>query len=192
MNAGLNKQQCTEGLGVARFFMVLSSFSPLFILWAIRGCSLFPDIWFSSVCIFLALIPYIILGWRISTVKRNNEIYPRVIGVSEDHRSHLLVYLFAMLLPLYSSELTTYREFFAILAALAFIIYLFWYLNLHYMNVVFAVRDYRVFTVSPLQDKSPFSGKEPFVLITRRRYLAPGEKIDAYRLSDTVYMELSS
>ena len=172
--------------------MVLSSFSPLFILWAIRGCSLFPDIWFASVCIFIALTPYVILGWRISIARRNEEKFPRFVGVSEDHRSHLLVYLFAMLLPLYSSELETYRDFFAVLTALAFIIYLFWYLNLHYMNVLFAIRGYRVFSVSAPQDENPFSGKEPFVLITRRRYLAPGEKIDAYRLSDTVYMELSS
>ena len=191
MNAGSIQQEYTEGLGVARFFMVLSSFSPLFILWAIRGCSLFPNLWFSSVCIFIALTPYVILGWRIRTAKINKQIFPRFVGVSEDQRSHLLVYLFAMLLPLYSSELETYRDFFAVLTALAFIIYLFWYLNLHYMNVLFAVRGYRVFSVSAPQDENPFSGKEPFVLITRRRYLTPGEKIDAYRISDTVYMEMN-
>lgn len=192
MNASSNNMTNYESLGIARFFMVLSSFSPLFILWAIRGCSLFPDIWFSSACIFIALTPYIILSLRISTAKRNNDKSLRFVGVSEDHGNHLLVYLFAMLLPLYSSELTTYRDFFAILTALAFIIYLFWYLNLHYMNVLFAVLGYRVYTVSPLQDGNPYSGKEPFVLITPRRYLPSKEKIDAYRLSDTVYMEMNS
>ena len=32
-----------EGLKAARLLMVLSSISPLFILWAIRGNSLIPD-----------------------------------------------------------------------------------------------------------------------------------------------------
>jgi hypothetical protein len=32
-----------EGLRAARLLMVLSSISPLFILWAIRGNSLIPD-----------------------------------------------------------------------------------------------------------------------------------------------------
>jgi len=39
----------SEGLKTARLLMVLSSVSPLFILWAIRGNSLIPDHYFISL-----------------------------------------------------------------------------------------------------------------------------------------------
>ena len=35
-----------EGLKLARLLMVLSSVSPLFVLWAIRGTTLVPDVYF--------------------------------------------------------------------------------------------------------------------------------------------------
>ena len=73
--------------------------------------------------------------------------------------------------------------------ALVFIVFLFWRLNLHYMNIFFAVFDYRVFTVSSPHDGNPHTGREPFVLITPRRHVPPGGHILAYRLSDTVYLE---
>ena len=75
------------------------------------------------------------------------------------------------------------------LLALTFIVFLFWRLNLHYMNLFFALLNYRVFTVSPPKDNNPHTGREPFVLITRRQSLSPGDHCVAYRLSDTVYLE---
>jgi len=101
------------------------------------------------------------------------------------------VYLFAMLLPFYSIDLRTWRDLAAMLAALGFIIFLFWHLNLHYMNILFAARGYRVFTVYPMADGNPLSGKTTQVLITRRVTVSPGERLVAYRLSDTVYLEMN-
>ena len=75
------------------------------------------------------------------------------------------------------------------IVALAFIVILFWRLNLHYMNVFFAFADYQIFTVSPPQDDNPYTGREKFVLITQRRVLFPGDQFLAYRLSNTVYLE---
>ena len=60
------------------------------------------------------------------------------------------------------------------------------------MNLFFALRNYRVFTVSPPQDENPYTGRDPFVIITRRRSLSPGDHFVAYRLSDTVYLEQMS
>ena len=73
------------------------------------------------------------------------------IGDAEDHRDHLLVYLFTMLLPLYSASISTWREFGAALAAVAFVVFLFWHLNLHYVNLLFAFKGYHVFTLFPPQ-----------------------------------------
>jgi len=178
-----------EELKAARLLMVLSSISPLFILWAIRGNSLIPDTWFIGICTLMVVVPNVFLWLRIWTAKKQADKRELTVGTADDHRDHILVYLFAMLLPFYSEDLGTWRDFGATLAALAFIVFLFWHLNLHYMNLVFAARGYRVFTVYPPADGNPLTGRVPLVLITRRASLTSGEKIVAYRLSNTVYLE---
>jgi len=178
-----------EGLKAARLLMVLSSISPLFILWAIRGNSLLPDPWFVGCCALMVVVPNAFLWLRIATAKKENDKRELIVGTSDDHRDHILVYLFAMLLPFYSEDLGNWRDLGATVAALAFVVFLFWHLNLHYMNLVFAARGYRVFTVYPPDDGNPLTGRVPLVLITRRVSLTSGEKLIAYRLSDTVYLE---
>ena len=96
-----------------------------------------------------------------------------------------------MLLPFYFADLATWRSFSATLIALAFIIFLFWHLNLHYMNIIFAIFGYRVFTVYPLEENNPFSGKIAFVVITKRANLSKGERLIVYRISNTVYLEVN-
>lgn len=178
-----------EGLKVARLLMVLSSISPLFILWAIRGTSLLPNWYFVGFCGLMVLIPNAFLWLRIHIARKRSDKKPIVVGTADDHRSHLLVYLFAMLLPFYAQDISTWRDLSATVAALVFIVFLFWHLNLHYMNVIFAILGLRVFTVYPHADGNQVSGTAPLVLITRRKALASGESVIAYRLSDTVYME---
>lgn len=178
-----------EGLKTARLLMVLSSISPLFILWAIRGNNLIPDHYFIGFCTLMILLPNAFLWLRISTAKRNNDRREVTVGTADDHRDHILVYLFAMLLPLYSEDLDILRDLAATLAALSFIVFLFLHLNLHYMNLVFAMLGYRVFTVYPPADGNPLTGKSRYAVITRRVNVSPSETITAYRLSDTVYLE---
>lgn len=178
-----------EGLGLTRLMMVLSSFSPLFILWAIRGNSFFPTQWFIIGCAIMILIPNSFLSLRLRIAKKNHDKRSIKIGTADDHRDHILVYLFAMLLPFYSEDLDTPRNLIATIAALAFIVFLFWHLNLHYMNLAFALQGYRVFTAYPPPDENPLTGKDPVVVITRRVSFAPNAEISVYRLSDTVYLE---
>lgn len=178
-----------EGLKAARLLMVLSSVSPLFILWAIRGNSLLPDPWFISFCALMVIVPNTFLWLRIRTAKKQSDKRAIVVGTADDHRDHILVYLFAMLLPFYSEEINSWRDFGATLAALGFIVFLFWHLNLHYMNLLFAVKGYRVFTICPPIGGNPFAGRTRHALITRRVSLTQGERIIAYRLSNTVYLE---
>lgn len=179
-----------EGLKAARLLMVLSSISPLFILWAFRGNRLIPDRYLLTFCAVMVLVPNAFLWLRIKTATRLHERRELTVGLAEDHREHLLVYLFAMLLPLYTAELGTWRDVAAVVAALCFIVFLFWHLNLHYMNLVFAAMGYRVFTVSPPADGNPLSGRTSQVLITRRIAIPAGERLVAYRLSNTVYLEV--
>lgn len=182
-------KSCGEGLKTARLLMVMSSISPLFILWAIRGNSLIPDHYFIGFCALMVLLPNAFLWLRIRTAKRNNDRREVTVGTADDHRDHILVYLFAMLLPFYSEDIGTLRDLAATIGALLFIVFLFWHLNLHYMNLIFAVLGYRVFTVYPPADGNPLTGKTRHAVITRRVSLAPNEKLTTYRLSDTVYLE---
>ncbi|WP_025769533.1 hypothetical protein [Thioalkalivibrio sp. HK1] len=179
----------SEGLKIARLLMVLSSISPLFILWAIRGNSLIPDIYFLGFCALGFLLPNAFLWLRICKAKKQQDSRNIKIGGADDHRNHLLVYLFSMLLPLYSQDPGNMRELLAMLAALVLIVFLFWHLNLHYMNLFFAMRGYRVFTVYSPVDGNSITGNTHYVLITRRPGLTAGENLVAYRLSNTVYLE---
>jgi hypothetical protein len=140
----------------------------------------------------MVVVPYAFLGLRIWAAKRHIDKRTLTIGTADDHRDHILVYLFAMLLPFYSEDIGNWRDLGATVCALAFIVFLFWHLNLHYMNLLFAALGYRVFTVDPPNDGNAISGKARFAVITRRISLAPGEQIVAYRVSDTVYLEKDS
>jgi len=181
--------QLKEGLGFARLMMVLSSISPLFMLWAIRGTSLIDDYYFALICALMIVVPNAILYWRIKYAIKDKKPREIIVGSAEDQRSHLLVYLFAMLLPLYAVDLNTWRDMATTLAALAFIVFLFWHLNLHYMNLLFAFRGYRVFSITTNRDGSPASGKQIKALITKQQALHEGDRLNAYRISDTVFFE---
>ena len=178
-----------EGLKLARFTMVLSSMSPLFILWGIRGTNLIPDLYFVTGCLAMAVLPTAFLLFRELLAKRHSDVRLLVIGRTEDRRGHVLVYLFAILLPFYRQNVDSWRDFSALVTALVFIVFLFWHLNYHYMNLLFAIRGYHVLNVqSPIGDREN-TNMTNFALITRRSIVQPNEQVVAYRISNTVYLE---
>jgi hypothetical protein len=58
-----------EGLKIARLMMVLSSISPLFVLWAIRGSKLLPDHYLFTFCAAMVFLPNLFLWIRIATAQ---------------------------------------------------------------------------------------------------------------------------
>src|SRR5579885_2863579 len=110
----------SEGLKAARLLMVLSSISPLFILWGIRGNSLIPDRYFLTFCALMVVLPNIFLWMRVKTARKLQEKREIVVGAAEDHRDHLLVYLFAMLLPLYAIDFRAWRDVFGLIGFYCF------------------------------------------------------------------------
>lgn len=182
-------KQSKEGLGVARLLMVLSSLSPLFILWAVRGIESVSDGWLTTVCCFMVIVPNLILVERIRVANKNSDRKTLTIGEATDNSEHLLVYLFAVLMPLYGANLGCWRDFAATVIAFLFVITLFMYMNLHYMNFAFALFGYKVFTVKPSASDDGISGQNNFVLLTKRSYLKEGEQISALRISNTVFIE---
>lgn len=177
-----------EALQVMRLMMVLSSMAPLFILWAMRGSGLVPDKYFVPGCISFAVIPTFLLWLRIRIAKKRNDCQRKVVHHADDHRDHILVYLFAMLMPFYTANLQSDREFAATILGLLFILFLFWHLNMHYMNLLFAIKGYKVFTVTP-DPTDNIGSRIPFVVLTKRVALRQGDQLDTYRLSDTVFIE---
>ena len=111
-----------EGLKLARLLMVLSSVSPLFILWAIRGTALIPDVYFLTFCAAMVVGPNAFLWYRIRIARQRGDTRELAIAAVEDNREHLLVYLFAMLLPFYADTLATWRTLAAALAGLGFVV----------------------------------------------------------------------
>ncbi|WP_419611262.1 hypothetical protein, partial [Thiolapillus sp.] len=69
-----------EGLKTARLLMVLSSISPLFILWAIRGNSLIPDLWFVTFFAMMVILPNVFLWLRIRTAKKQADKRNLTVG----------------------------------------------------------------------------------------------------------------
>jgi len=183
----MTSQTPKEGLQILRLIMVLSSMAPLFVLWAIRGTGPISDTYFIPACLLLAIAPTGILWFRICTAQRINDCQTKTVHHADDHRDHILVYLFAMLLPFYTATLNDNREFAATAVALVFILFLFWHLNMHYMNIIFALKGYRVFTITP-NPADALSSKTRFVVLTRRTALSEGDKLETYRLSDTVFI----
>jgi hypothetical protein len=177
-----------EAFQFMRLVMVLSSMAPLFLLWAVRGSSLIPNHYFIPGCLLIAVVPNVLLLLRIRIAKRTGDCQVKFVYRTDDHKDHILVYLFATLLPFYTADLQSYREFGATVLALAFILFLFWHLNMHYMNLLFALQGYRVFTVTP-DSQDVHGGKAPFVILAKRTALAVDQEIDTYRLSDTVFIE---
>jgi len=170
--------------------MVLSSISPLFIIWAIRGNSLVPDIYFLVFCALMVFIPNIFIWLRLRTAIRLEEKRELIVGRADDSRDHILVYLFTMLLPFYTTNLDTWRDLVAALVALGFIVFLFWHLNLHYMNILFAAFGYRIFTIYAPLDSNIFTSKSGLVLITKRVTINIGQHLTVFSLSETVYFEV--
>jgi len=177
-----------EAFQFTRLIMVLSSMAPLFLLWAVRGSSLLPNQYFIPGCLFMAIAPTGLLLLRVRAAKTANDCQTKTVFRADDHKDHILVYLFATLLPFYTADLQNYRESAATLLALAFILFLFWHLNMHYMNLLFALQGYRVFTVTP-DAKDAHGSKTPFVILAKRTALTEGEAIETYRLSDTVFIQ---
>jgi hypothetical protein len=129
------------------------------------------------------------LRWHLAHARNDHRVI--VVRSAKDQSEHLLVYLFAMLIPLFGIDLGGTRDTVAVLVAFAFIVFVFWHMNLHYMNVIFALFGYRVFTVEAATSAivgAP-SPTRTMVVLSKRPTIAPSTEIDALRLSDTVLVD---
>lgn len=186
----LRRGEHKEGLGAGRVMMTLASMGPLFVLWAIRGTPLLSNLWTIVSVVLLILVPHVYLVFRLRVAQRQRDTREIIPGQVEDNRSRILLYLFAVLFPLYSFPLDSWRALLAALVAVLFMIFVFLHLNLHHMNVLFAIAGYRVFTAYGPRDQNIVSGRHPIILITKRQFVDAHERVTAYRLSGSVFLEM--
>ena len=174
------------------FCATLSSLSPLFLILAIRGNAVVPDLWLWTVCAALVAVPSAFLFLRVLIVWKSRRATLIQVGAVEDKETRLSVYLaLAPMLPVYWPALDAWRDLIALCVAVAIITLLFWHFRLHYVHFILALLDYRTFAVVPDSRDSPFSRRTPLALIVRRqRRPAEGDRIYALRLSDTLYWEV--
>jgi hypothetical protein len=173
-----------QGLKYVRLMMVLSSLAPLFVLWAVRGMQPVPDHYLINICAALVVLPTGTLLYRIWIARKRGDRRTVTVVSAEDHRDHLFMYLFSVLMPLIDANVGRPRDSIATVIAMVLVVFLFWYLELHYANLFFALAGFRVFTIRA------DSADASIVLLSKRTSVVPGVVIHALRLSDTLLLEI--
>ncbi|WP_374283931.1 hypothetical protein [Novosphingobium sp.] len=183
----------SEGLGFVRLVLVWSSLSPVFLLWSIRGVDAVDDAVWIPTCLVLFVLPTAILYWVFSRARKSENVKTIDVVSARDQREHLLTYLFAMLIPLFDVNLGGVRDIVAVAFALAFVMFLFWHMRLHYMNLIFAIWGYRIYTVEARIGTKERDREQPrlvtFAVISRRHYLPEGSALTGYRLGGNVIVD---
>jgi hypothetical protein len=182
-----------EGLGFVRLILVWSSLSPVFLLWSIRGIDAVDDAVWIPACLTLFVLPTAILYLIFRRARKSENVKTIDVVSARDQREHLLTYLFAMLIPLFDVNLGGVRDIFAVSFALAFVMFLFWHMRLHYMNLIFAIWGYRIYTVEAKIGTKERDREQirlmTFAVISRRHYLPDGSALTGYRLGGNVLVD---
>lgn len=177
-----------DGLPFVRFILVWQSLSPVFILWAIRGTETVNACVFTGICLVLFLAPTLLLWAFWARAVAKDTVRDIKVVKAEDPKDHVLTYLFAMLIPLFQSNLDDIRQLAVAAVAFGMIMFLFWHMKLHYMNFVFAILQYNIFTVKVDAGATASGPKSPssWVVISKRSALPEGEVLTGYRLGGLV------
>ncbi len=166
-----------------KFMMLISSMSPLFLLVAIRGMDkVFSEKVLWIITVFLIIVPYLVIRFRILRSKKSNDTFILDVTAAKNNKEYLFTFLFTVLLPLYSVSIEEPRDCYAVLAAILLVIFILWNLNLHFINIVFAIRGYRVYTIENDQTS---------ILLTKRHSIPKNSiPIKVHRLSNSVFIEI--
>lgn len=172
-----------EGLPLVKFTMLVSSMAPLFLLVGIRGMETVVDDNHLQIAVTLLLtLPFIIIKLRIYFARKSNDVFVLDVSDSKNNKEYLFTYLFTVLLPLYSVSINDNREFGAVLFAICLVLFVLWNMNLHFVNILFAIQGYRVYTIE--------SYESAILLTTRSSIPKDLHEIKVHRLSSSVFIEL--
>lgn len=179
----------TEPFRFLRFIFVIATLTPLFILWSLKGVKGIPDIVLWTLTLSIVALSNGIVFLRWQSAKRQNLLVQSKVIEATDHREHLVVYLLAVLLAMYGISAESFRELSGVIFILLLIILLFWFSNLHYLNIVFAIFGYKTFTVTRKHEDSSERSTSKVVVLTKRAWIEAGDLITCYRLSHDIWIE---
>jgi hypothetical protein len=163
----------------AQFALFLSSYSPLFAVFALLDS--FGSGWPPRVCLLVAAVGLMLPVLMFLIARR---LAPQSLHVesSQVRDGDALAYIATYLVPFAAISATTARERGALGLFVVLIAVLYVRSELFYIDPLLALVGYRLFQVATPAGTSA-------VLLTRRRFLRSGIDLTARRLSDYVYWE---
>ncbi len=179
-----------EGFVCLRIWMVIGCLSPVFLVWAIRGNNLLSDGVLWTMAGIAILGPALALGRRFNQVRKSDfggNLQKLTVRRLTDRREHLLSYLFPVLLSFWAIDFTDRRELYAFAVVMLFTGIAFWHLQLIYVNLWQALFGYRSVQVE-LQGAQQCSLR-PIILLTKNHRLTEGQDVNAWRLTNNLYLE---
>ncbi|SMH45419.1 hypothetical protein SAMN02982922_3203 [Mesorhizobium australicum] len=85
------------------------------------------------------------------------------------------------------------RDIIAVSIAFIFVMFLFWHMRLHYMNLFFAVWGYRIFTVEAKIGTTEMDRKRnrfvTYAVISRRHFIPDDDALTGYRVGGRVLFD---
>ncbi|WP_176247537.1 hypothetical protein [Mesorhizobium australicum] len=139
------------------------------------------------------LLPNLMLWWILRQARKAENTKTIHISSAKDQREHLLTYLFAMLIPLFDANTDGMRDIIAVSIAFIFVMFLFWHMRLHYMNLFFAVWGYRIFTVEAKIGTTEMDRKRnrfvTYAVISRRHFIPDDDALTGYRVGGRVLFD---
>jgi hypothetical protein len=163
--------------------------SPLFILWGIRGSELLSNRSFFLLCSSLFILSNAYLLFIVIYGVRTKNSRTISVETAEDRRHDIISYLFAIMLPFYTVDLDTERNFWASAVAFLIVVVLFASLNLHYMNLWIALFGYHSFQVTTPKIEGQSHTVPAYMVITRRSVIRPGSEVKGTLVGVTVLLE---
>jgi hypothetical protein len=137
--------------------------------------------------------PALIFFWRIRQVKTSTSggsIEELTVRRLTDRREHLLSYLFPLVMSSWQFDFKSGRELAACLFVMLFTGIAFWHLQLTYVNLWFAIAGFR--SVQVERGNTSSHPLRPVILLTRSTRLAENEIVEAYRLTNSLYLHKTS
>ena len=165
----------------SQFALFLSSYTPLFFVFALLGT--FGDGWAIVVNILVAVAGVIILSSVFYYAKLKLKDQKLEVATTQVRDGDVLAYVATYIVPFAAMNATNARDRWAIVLFVALIALLYVRSQLFYVNPLLALAGYRLFQVATEHDVS-------VVLISRQHFIRSHTTISARRLSDYVYWEV--
>jgi len=164
---------------VAGSLLFASSYSPLFVILVVQ--SDFQPLSLSIALILVAAVSVLALAVFVSSAKRHEPHYVTANEVTP-RGSESVSYIVTYLIPFLGVDLADTSDLVSLFVLVVVIGVLYLHSNLIYMNPILNVFGYHLFEVTS-------DARKPSMLLARRPYVRPGDRLYVVSLGDYVLLE---